>query len=96
MNIEMLMFFTILEFDEGNETFEKLAAMGLIANLVVYLHTQYNLDNTKSAEVFNIWSGFSNFLPLLGAYLADAYLGKYHTLFFGLIASFMVSCKILR
>ncbi|XP_054779682.1 protein NRT1/ PTR FAMILY 2.8-like [Prosopis cineraria] len=73
----------------GNETFEKLAAMSLIANLVVYLHTQYNLDNTYSAEVFSIWSGFSNFLPLLGAYVADAYLGKYHMLFFGLIASFL-------
>ncbi|XP_028796575.1 protein NRT1/ PTR FAMILY 2.8-like [Neltuma alba] len=73
----------------GNETFEKLAAMSLIANLVVYLHTQYNLDNTYSAEVFSIWSGFSNFLPLLGAYLADAHLGKYHMLFFGLIVSFL-------
>ncbi|KAI9079600.1 hypothetical protein K1719_038427 [Acacia pycnantha] len=73
----------------GNETFEKLAAMSLIANLVLYLHAQYNLDNTYSAEVFSIWSGFSNFLPLLGAYLADAYLGKYRMLFYGLISSFL-------
>ncbi|KAI4356526.1 hypothetical protein L6164_000544 [Bauhinia variegata] len=73
----------------GNETFEKLASMSLIANLVVYLTTQYNMDNIASAEVFNIWSGSANFLPILGAYIADAHVGKYHVLLFGSLASFL-------
>ncbi|KAK7339727.1 hypothetical protein VNO77_20408 [Canavalia gladiata] len=72
-----------------NETFEKVASMGLIANLIVYLRTQYNMDATVSAEVFNVWSGSTNFLPLLGAYLADAYMGKFYVLLFGSIASFL-------
>ncbi|KAK7395212.1 hypothetical protein VNO78_15760 [Psophocarpus tetragonolobus] len=71
----------------GNETFEKLASMSLIANLVLYLRTQYNMDTTVSVEVFNIWSGCSNFLPLLGAYFADAYTGKFNMLLIGSIAS---------
>ncbi|XP_061348750.1 uncharacterized protein LOC133294107 [Gastrolobium bilobum] len=73
----------------GNETFEKLASMSLIANLVVYLHTQYNIDTSVSAEVFNLWSGFTNFLPLVGAYVADAYVGKFNTLLVSSVASFL-------
>ncbi|KAE9622202.1 hypothetical protein Lal_00032447 [Lupinus albus] len=73
----------------ANETFEKVASMGLIANLIVYLHTQYNMDNTASAQVFTIWAGSTNFLPLVGAYIADAYAGKFNTLFFSSISSFL-------
>ncbi|CAN6723979.1 unnamed protein product [Malus baccata var. baccata] len=73
----------------GNETFEKLASMSLIANLVVYLHTKYNLDNVVSANVFNIWSGSCNIAPLFGAFLADRYLGKFNTLLFSSIASLL-------
>ena len=78
-----------VKFILGNETFEKLASMSLIANLIVYMHTQYNMDTTFSVEVFNIWSGFTNFLPLVAAYLADAYVGKFSMLVFGSIASFL-------
>ncbi|XP_038881205.1 protein NRT1/ PTR FAMILY 2.8-like isoform X1 [Benincasa hispida] len=73
----------------GNETFEKLASMSLIGNLVLYLHTMYNLDNVASAYVFQIWGGTTNFAPLAGAFLADAYLGRFYTLLFGSIASFL-------
>ncbi|KAF5476150.1 hypothetical protein F2P56_007886 [Juglans regia] len=70
----------------GTETFEKLATMGLIANLVVYLNTRYNMDNATSAYVFNIWSGLTNFLPLAGAFVSDAFLGRFGTLLFGTTA----------
>jgi hypothetical protein len=79
----------------GNETLEKLASMSLIANLIVYMHTQYNMDTTFSVEVFNIWSGFTNFLPLIAAYMADAYIGKFKMVIFGSIASFLVNIYIL-
>ncbi|RHN46247.1 putative proton-dependent oligopeptide transporter family [Medicago truncatula] len=79
----------------GNETFEKLASMSLIANLVVYMHTQYNMDTAFSVEVFNIWSGLVNFIPLVAAYIADAYVGKFHMLIFGGIASLLVNTKKL-
>ncbi|XP_023544027.1 protein NRT1/ PTR FAMILY 2.8-like [Cucurbita pepo subsp. pepo] len=73
----------------GNETFEKLASMSLIANLVLYLHTMYNLDSVDSAYVFQIWSGTTNFAALAGAFLADAYLGRFYTLLFGSFASLL-------
>lgn len=64
--------------------------MSLIANLVVYMHTKYNMDNVHSANAFNRWSGFTNVLPLLGAFIADTYLGRFHTIVFGTGASLMV------
>ncbi|XP_059428387.1 protein NRT1/ PTR FAMILY 2.8-like [Corylus avellana] len=63
--------------------------MSLIASLVVYLHDKYNLDTVRSADVFNIWAGFTNFLPLAGAFVADTYLGRFHTLLFGSAALFL-------
>lgn len=64
--------------------------MSLVANLVLYLHTKYNLDNVVSADVFNIWSGSCNIAPLLGAYLADTHMGKFYTLLYSSIASLLV------
>ncbi|XVF54251.1 hypothetical protein PTKIN_Ptkin05aG0165300 [Pterospermum kingtungense] len=73
----------------GNETFEKLASMSLISNIQVYLKKDYNLGGVYVVNVFNIWSGSSNFTGIVGAFLADAYLGKFLTLLFGSIASFL-------
>jgi peptide/histidine transporter 3/4 len=64
--------------------------MSLIASLVVYLHEKYNMDTVRSANVFNIWAGFTNFLPLAGAFVADTYLGRFHTLLFGSAALVLV------
>eukprot|EP00258_Populus_trichocarpa_P042224 XP_024458243.1 protein NRT1/ PTR FAMILY 2.8 [Populus trichocarpa] len=73
----------------GNESFEKLASMGLIANLTVYLQTRYNMDGIQLVNVYNIWSGSTNVTPLLGAFLSDAYLGRFRTLLFGSMSSFL-------
>ncbi|PNS98908.1 hypothetical protein POPTR_016G103200v4 [Populus trichocarpa] len=73
----------------GNESFEKLASMGLIANLTVYLQTRFNMDGIQLVNVFNIWSGSTNVTPLLGAFLSDTYLGRFRTLICGSTASFL-------
>ncbi|KAJ6871226.1 hypothetical protein NC652_036785 [Populus alba x Populus x berolinensis] len=72
-----------------NESFEKLASMGLIANLTVYLQTRFNMDGIQLVNVFNIWSGSTNVTPLLGAFLSDTYLGRFRTLICGSTASFL-------
>jgi dipeptide/tripeptide permease len=79
---------------QGNESFEKLASMGLIANLTVYLQTRYNMDGIQLVNVYNIWSGSTNVTPLLGAFLSDAYLGRFRTLLFGSMSSFLVKSSI--
>ncbi|KAF6143327.1 hypothetical protein GIB67_039110 [Kingdonia uniflora] len=64
----------------GNETFERLAAFGLLANFMVYLLTQFHMEQTFATNVINIWSGTTNFAPLMGAFLSDAYFGRFKTL----------------
>ncbi|XP_043700186.1 protein NRT1/ PTR FAMILY 2.8 [Telopea speciosissima] len=73
----------------GNETFEKLASMSIIANITVYLRTKYHLDGILLVNVVTIWFGSSNFSPLLGAFISDAYLGRFGTLLLGSFASLL-------
>ncbi|XP_073134695.1 protein NRT1/ PTR FAMILY 2.13-like [Henckelia pumila] len=73
----------------GNETFERLASMGLIANFMVFLLTQLHMDQVLASNVLNIWSGVSNFAPLVGAFISDAYTGRFTTIAFASFASFM-------
>ncbi|KAL5809235.1 hypothetical protein ACOSQ3_029926 [Xanthoceras sorbifolium] len=73
----------------GNETFEKLASMSLIANITVYLRTRYNMNGILLVNVVSIWSGSSNLTSIPGALISDTYLGRFYTLLFGSIASLL-------
>lgn len=73
----------------GNETFERLASMGLLANFMVYLLTQLQMDQVAATNLINVWSGASNFAPMVGAFISDAYLGRFWTIAFSSIASFL-------
>ena len=74
----------------GNETFERLATIGLLANFTVFLLTQFHMDQVEASNVINIWSGISNFAPLLGAFISDAYVGRFRTIAFSSFASLLV------
>ncbi|MCO5569354.1 hypothetical protein L7F22_023066 [Adiantum nelumboides] len=64
----------------GNETCERLAYYGINTNLVTFLISKLNQSNaTASVNVTN-WSGTCYITPLIGAFLADAYLGRYWTI----------------
>lgn len=75
---------------EANESFEKLASMSLIANITVYLTTRYNLSGIFVVNVVNIWNGSSNVASLAGAFVSDAYLGRFRTLILGSTSSILV------
>lgn len=73
----------------GNETFEKLGAIGTLANLLVYLTTVFNMKSITAATLVNVFNGTTNFATLIGAYLSDTYFGRYKTLGFATVASFL-------
>nr|BEK82043.1 NPF transporter [Taxus x media] len=73
----------------GNEACEKLATMGLLSNLIVYLTTKFNMPNVMASNVLNTWSGTTNLFPVLGAFLSDSYIGRYWTIAIGCIASLL-------
>lgn len=74
----------------GNETFEKLGTIGSLTNLAVYLTTVFNMKAVTATTFINVFSGTTNLAPLLGAYLTDTYFGRYKTLGFASISSFLV------
>ncbi|GFP91595.1 protein nrt1/ ptr family 2.13 [Phtheirospermum japonicum] len=72
----------------GNETFERLAAIGLGANFMVFLLNVFHMDQVLASNVLNVWSGVSNFSPLIGAFISDAYLGRFKTIAYATFVSF--------
>ncbi|KAL4285042.1 hypothetical protein GQ457_16G026590 [Hibiscus cannabinus] len=62
-----------------NECFERLAFYGMGTNLVNYLVERLNQGNVSASNNVMNWSGTCYFTPLIGAFVADAYLGRYWT-----------------
>ncbi|XP_057777090.1 protein NRT1/ PTR FAMILY 2.13 [Salvia miltiorrhiza] len=73
----------------GNETFERLATIGLLANFMVFLLTQFHMDQVLASNVMNIWMGVTNFAPLIGAYISDAHLGRFRTIAYATFSAIM-------
>ncbi|KAE8734979.1 Protein NRT1/ PTR FAMILY 5.2 [Hibiscus syriacus] len=68
------------------EVIERMAYYGISSNLIVYLTTKLHQGTVKSANNVTNWVGTNYLTPILGAYVADAYLGRYWTF---LISSIM-------
>lgn len=79
----------------GNETFERLATFGLLANFMVYLLNKFHLNQVKATNVLNIWNGTTNFAPLVGAFISDSYVGRFWTIAFASFASLLVRVLLL-
>src|SRR5690349_2392342 len=78
----------------GNEAAERFSYYGLRAILVVYM-TQFlvnsagqkaPMDDIEATRAFHIFQFAVYFFPVLGAIIADAWLGKYRTI---LLVSFI-------
>ncbi|CAK7340179.1 unnamed protein product [Dovyalis caffra] len=63
----------------GYEAFERMAFYGIASNLVNYLTTQLHEETVASVRNVNNWSGAVWITPILGAYIADTYMGRYWT-----------------
>jgi proton-dependent oligopeptide transporter, POT family len=73
----------------GNEAAERFSYYGMNSILVIFM-TKYMMDahgqpdrlsEVKAEEWYHTFVAFVYFLPLLGAFLADAVLGKYRVIF---------------
>uniref|UniRef100_A0A5B7A955 Uncharacterized protein n=1 Tax=Davidia involucrata TaxID=16924 RepID=A0A5B7A955_DAVIN len=69
----------------GNECCERLAYYGMGTNLVLYFKHKLNQHSSTASKNVSNWSGTCYITPLIGAFLADAYIGRYWT-----IASFSI------
>lgn len=72
------------------ELFERMAYYGVASNLVMYLTERLHQGTVEAANNVTNWSGTVFLTPLLGAFLADAYLGRYWTFVAGSAVYLMV------
>ncbi|PIN06340.1 H+/oligopeptide symporter [Handroanthus impetiginosus] len=68
------------------EVFERMAYYGISSNLFIYLTKKLQQGTVTSANNVTNWVGTIWMTPVLGAYVADALLGRYWT--------FLIACGI--
>lgn len=61
------------------EVFERMAYYGISSNLIIYLTTKLRQGTVTSSNNVTNWVGTIWMTPILGAYFADAVLGRYWT-----------------
>ncbi|KAL5561970.1 hypothetical protein UlMin_031717 [Ulmus minor] len=61
------------------EVFERIAYYGISTNLVLFLTNQLHEGTVNATNNVTNWVGTVWVTPILGAYIADAYLGRYWT-----------------
>ncbi|XP_008811508.2 protein NRT1/ PTR FAMILY 5.6-like [Phoenix dactylifera] len=58
---------------------ERLSYFGLATNLIIYLTKVLHQEVKTAAKNVNYWSGVTTVMPLIGGFIADAYLGRFST-----------------
>eukprot|EP00262_Sarcandra_glabra_P000865 TRINITY_DN10911_c0_g1_i1.p1 TRINITY_DN10911_c0_g1~~TRINITY_DN10911_c0_g1_i1.p1 ORF type:complete len:587 (+),score=54.21 TRINITY_DN10911_c0_g1_i1:81-1841(+) len=58
---------------------ERFSYFGIATNLVIYLTKILHQDLKTAAKNVNYWSGVTTIMPLVGGFIADAYLGRFST-----------------
>ncbi|KAL5542326.1 hypothetical protein UlMin_010036, partial [Ulmus minor] len=61
------------------EVFERMAYYGIQSNLIIYLTKKLHQGTVTSSNNVTNWVGTIWMTPILGAYVADALLGRYWT-----------------
>ncbi|WOG85657.1 hypothetical protein DCAR_0104848 [Daucus carota subsp. sativus] len=73
----------------ANAALEKAATFGLNANMILYLENEYHMGLVTGTNIITLWTSASNFLPVLGAFLADSSVGRYSMIAFGAIVGLL-------
>ncbi|CAK8568855.1 unnamed protein product [Lathyrus sativus] len=81
--------FRTLPFIIANEACEKVASIGLMPNMIIYLTKEYNMHTAEATNFILLWSAATNFTPLIAAFLADSYFGRYSMIAFGSLSSLL-------
>ncbi|XP_012477340.1 protein NRT1/ PTR FAMILY 1.2 [Gossypium raimondii] len=81
--------FRTLPFILAMEAFERVAIVGITTNMIVYLTGEFGMETATAASVIFVWSAATGFTPIIGAFIADSYMGKYPMIGIGTIIGFL-------
>lgn len=79
----------------ANESFERVASVGLRANMILYLKNEYHFSTATGANIMFLWGAISGFMPTVGAFLSDSYLGRFRVIAIGSIISLIVRSNLI-
>ncbi|MCL7032900.1 hypothetical protein MKW94_025524 [Papaver nudicaule] len=66
----------------GIDIADSFTYWGISSNLISFLTGSLSQSTVKAAVNINVWNGAMSMLPLLGAFVADSYLGRFRTILF--------------
>ncbi|KAI4386589.1 hypothetical protein MLD38_004510 [Melastoma candidum] len=69
----------------ANEICDRFATAGFHANMITYLTQELNMPMVAASNILTNFAGTASFTPLIGALLADSYIGRYWTILIGTI-----------
>lgn len=69
---------------------ERLSFFAIDYNLITYLTEILHQDVKTAVKNVNYWVGVTAMMPLIGGFIADAYLGRFLTVVFSSIFYLMV------
>lgn len=70
---------------------ERIAYYGISSNLISFLTGKLGQSTAMAAVNINAWSGVACLLPILGAVIADSFVGKFYTIIASSIIYILVS-----
>ncbi|OMO66765.1 Proton-dependent oligopeptide transporter family [Corchorus olitorius] len=73
----------------ANEALEKVPNFALMPSMTLYLKGIFHMNIASLHNLINYWQAFGNLAPVLAAFLADSYLGRFLTVGLGSIFSLL-------
>src|SRR6185503_17870055 len=61
----------------GNEAAERFSYYGLVSILMVYITGVLEQSKDEGTQIIHLFKFVNYFMPLLGAWVSDRYLGRY-------------------
>ena len=68
---------------------ERFGFYTMVAIFIMFLQAKYGFDAAKASQIYGLFMGGVYFLPLMGGYIADRFLGYGKTVSLGLIVMFL-------
>lgn len=78
-------------FSTAIEFSERLSYYGIASSLIIYLTKVIHQDLKTAAKSVNYWSGVTTVMPLVGGFVADAYMGRFSTVLVSSVVYLLVS-----